>query len=184
MADVAAFLLGAEDVHCFALTDPTGALRVVFEHKACERLAHDEAHVKREAGILSDGAAGTFQDHYMVRILEHNVASHGVGNRLLQVAQVHVFLDGDELGRSLEWHDLAVIAVSKGQAGVIIPPGEQPAQQARRWPQNAGQRVLSGANTNVEVRPTGIDVAMQPVKEGIAWRAPGLLGKGPGRGPD
>lgn len=97
MTDVAALLLCAENLHCFALTDPTGASRVVFNHKAGKGLTDDEANVEGLAGIRSRGATGALKHDDVIRVLEHNVAGQGVGDYVFQVGQGDVFFHGDQL---------------------------------------------------------------------------------------
>lgn len=79
-----------------------------------------------------------------------------------------------------------MIAVGKGDPVVAIvrPRRKEPAYQAYRRSEDAGQAMLTGADADVEVWPTGVYVAMQPVKERISRRAAGFAGESSGRGTD
>ncbi len=164
---VAAFVLGAQDLHRLFRRDPAGTVRVVLGDETGERLADNEADVERLAGIGARGAAGALQDHDVIGVLQHDVAGAGVGEYLLQVGQADLFLDGDQLLGCLQWHDLAVVSIGEGDGiGTVGWPGrKQPGQPTHERPEDTGQRMLSGPDANVKVGPASIDVSVQPVKE-------------------
>ena len=117
----------------------------------------------------------------MVGVLEHQIAGRGVGDDLFQIAQVHVLLNGDQLRRRIQGHDLAVVAIGKGRPVRRIGAQQsRAAQETHGWGQNAGQPVLSRPDADVEIGPAGIDIAVQPVEPTEIGLAARLLRKGAG----
>jgi len=51
----------------------------VFGDEAGERLAYNQADVKRQAWLGARAAAGAFQAHDVVGVAQHDVASAGIG---------------------------------------------------------------------------------------------------------
>jgi hypothetical protein len=72
-------------------------------------------------------------------MLQHNVASEGVGDNLFQVDEADLLLDGNELLCCLQWHDLAVVGI--GSSNAIRALGrlgrKQPSQPTPRQSEEA-----------------------------------------------
>ena len=122
----------------------------------------------------------------MVRVLQDDVTSCGIGNGLFQVPNGDILLNHDQLPGRLQGHNLPVVAIGKGGAVAItvLVVGEQPSCQAHRRSKDAGQHVLTSADAYVQIGPAGIDVAMKPVEQGIARGAASFSDKGLGRRPE
>jgi len=118
--DMAALVFGVQNLRSLLLADPTGATWVILTDKAGKGLANHQADVQGLAGVGAHGAAGTFQDDDMVRVVQHNVAGHGVGDRLFQISNGDVLLNHDQLRGFLQGHDLAVVGIGKGGALLTI----------------------------------------------------------------
>lgn len=113
VVDVAAGIFGAQDVDRFLGSDPAGALGMVFFDEAGERVADDQADIQRQAGIFARGAAGAVQGQDVLGVLENEIARLGIRNDFFQARKLDRFVDGYQLGGSLERNDFAVIAFGK-----------------------------------------------------------------------
>ena len=73
MVHVAAFVLGAQDIHCLILRYPVRSIRMMIDNKAGERLTHNQADIERQTRIISACPARALQCHDVVGIGQQNV---------------------------------------------------------------------------------------------------------------
>jgi len=160
---------------------------MMIGHEACERLANDETHVERQAGILSHRPTRAFQGHDVIRLAHHDVARCGVGDDLLQVPQVDLCIQGDQsLGRLCR-DDLAMIPIGEAPLRVLGIPSRRPQKKPRQYIDDRSQSLrklaLSCSQTDVQIRPAAVHIAVKEVQERIPGRSPPLTPECAGRGP-
>ena len=145
---------------------------LMLMHEAGERVADHQAHVDGRAGILHRRAAGTIEGHDAVGILHHDRARPLVGDNLLQVGQFDLFINQYQLPGQFKRHDLAVISVREADSlfgsfvlfGFVIRRSKKFTPFCKMF----RSRVLTLANSNVQISPASVDVAVEKVSEGIA----------------
>ena len=71
--DVAALVLGGQDLDRLVRADPARPVGLVLADEAGKRLADDQADVQRQARLCARGAAGALQRDDMVGVLQHDV---------------------------------------------------------------------------------------------------------------
>ena len=182
-------MLRFEDCRRLFLGDAPGPFGMMLDHKSGKGFADNQTNVQRLAGFGAGGPAGAIQHRDVIGILQHDVAGPLVGNHLLQVFQANLPVEGYQLFGALQAHHLAVIALGKSPAvwrrstalRCFRPRLQQLLQQPPQRLEGAGQAVLAGADTDIEIRPAGIEVAVDPVAQRHP-AAPAFPPEGPGRG--
>ena len=193
---MAALVLGLDNVQGFVRGDPARVPGLMFADKAGERLANHQAYIQRQAGSLASHPAGAVQGYDVIGVLQDDLTGAGIGDDLLQVGKMDVLIDQYQFSGGLQGQHFAVIGVGEGNAarafGVLILRGLLLAKPQDQLFGNSGdgraeaarQRVAAGTQADIKIRPAGIDITMQAVKERETWFVPGFLPEAFGGGLD
>jgi len=128
----------------------------MFVQKTGERFTNDQADIQRLARVIIRCAARTFKSDNMSRVGEYEISSFSLGDNLLQVFQANFFLNCNQLFRSLQRDDLAMIGFGKccstglifGSVG-IQKGKEKPIESPRDFGQGWRNWVFSFPNTDI-----------------------------------
>jgi len=142
--DVAAFVLGLEELEGFGPGEAAAAFGMMLEDEVYEGLADDHADLGGGARVGAEGAAGAFVGGQSKRRTEDDVAGDGVGDHLLEVCEGDVFVQVYNGGGMLGGEDLAVVMVGD----VLLPAfGEEGDELAHEL--------------KVLLRPAAVDVVVE-----------------------
>jgi hypothetical protein len=86
---------------------------VLFVQKTGESFTNDQADIQRLARVIFRCAAPTFKSDNVSRVGEYEISSFSLGDNLLQVFQANFTLNCNQLFRSLQRDDLAMIGFGK-----------------------------------------------------------------------
>lgn len=194
-----ASVLRSQNLDCLLGGDPARPAALVLGDQAGERLTDDEAHVQGQARVRAGRTARAFQRNDMIGMLQHNLARQRIGDDVLQIAQRHIPVHAHPLFRGIQRDHLAVVSVGEadlapgrgsapsrsrdgGQGNGIFPAANDPRNPPDQRLDFARQGILADADADIQIKPTGVDVAMQPIDQRETRFTPGFAGECTDRG--
>ncbi len=180
VVDVSAVVFGLENRHRFLGRDPARLAGMMFNDKTGKGLPHHQTDIQRQAGIRPGRTTGTIQRHQMLGIFQHNRAGAFVRDDLLQIGESNLLVDPHQFPGFPERQSLAMISIRQANrihfSILLFAFGNLPSEPGGQRSQFLRQRMPPGAERNVEIGPTPVQIAMQRFKKRNI-RRPARLGK-------
>jgi len=180
---VAPFLLGLHDGDGFRLTDSFCLIRVVFNNKTGKGFPDNQTDIKRSAWAFMGCPAGALQHGNMIGVFQDDVPGSFVWNDLFKVRQIDRLVYCYEFACFVKRHDFGVVAVGKGDfrlvsggraAGINFRFREKVRDETEERCEDFCQRMAPLCNTDVEICPAAVNVAMDEISERMLWIATGF----------
>ena len=109
-------MLSLQEFQSLDLIKAPAAAAMVFQHKAGKGLSNHHTHLRWLVGLDAVLSARALVDDNIGIAPEHQIASHRLGDDLLQIAQRDVMIDGNDSPREFRCEHLAVAAISHPSA--------------------------------------------------------------------